>query len=1039
MRFGFLTVLVATSALFSVFVENEVAIAQSPAVDFNRDIRPILSDACFQCHGPDQKQRKAELRLDRKDDVFANRDGSFVIVPRKPNKSELLKRITSNDPDERMPPPDSGKQLSKPQIALIAKWIEQGAEWNEHWAFVAPRRPSIPQVKNQSWLRNEIDAFVLARLERDGLQPSWEADKITLLRRLSLDLVGLPPSIEQVDQYLSDKADSGFASQAERLLKSPHYGERWGRHWLDAARYADSDGFEKDKPRFVWAYRDWVINALNRDLPYDQFVIEQIAGDLLPNPRQDQLVATGFLRNSMINEEGGIDPEQFRMEAMFDRMDAVGKSILGLTIQCCQCHDHKYDPMTQEDYYGLFAFLNNSHEANISVYTPDALKKRADVLRQIHEIETDLRHKNPDWQQRMSEWEKQVEANQTQWTVVIPFSDDLTTGGQKYFPQKDGSLLAQGYAPTRHTANFRVKTDLTNVSAFQLELLNDPNLPHGGPGRSIEGTAALTEFEVTAAPADAPTKGAKIKIVNATADINLPKAELKEIYDDNTGKKRFTGPIAYAIDGNDKTAWGIDAGPSRRNRPRKAVFVAEKAISHPKGTLLTFHLSQRHGGWNSDDNQNHNLGRFRLSITTATNAVADALPQQVRIVLSIPREKRSRAQTATVFSYFRTTVPAWKAANERIEALWKQHPEPTSQLVLHERMDARKTSVLERGSFLKPTKAVEPAVPSFLHALPDGAKPTRLTLARWLVDRRSPTAARAIVNRVWQSYFGIGLVSTSEDLGFQSEAASHPELLDWLSVEFMEQGWSLKALQRLIVSSATYRQSSEITPESYRRDPYNRLLARGPRLRVEAEIVRDIALTASGLLNRKVGGPPVYPPAPEFLFKPPASYGPKVWKESTGADRYRRSVYTFRFRSVPYPALQAFDAPNGDFSCVRRSRSNTPLQALTTLNEPQFMECARALALRTLTGRRTNDERIRYAFRLCLTRAPSEQEFGILSKLLNEQKQQFAQESAKPWELAANDPKQPPQLPKGTTPADAAAWTIVARVLLNLDETITKQ
>ena len=1042
MSFHRFLISIVVASFCVVALENTAVFAQKaePAIDFNRDIRPILSNACFQCHGPDQQQRKAELRLDRKGDVFAKRDGSYAIVPGKPGESELLKRIVSGDPDQKMPPPDSGKQLSKQQISLVAKWIEQGAKWSKHWAFVAPRRPPVPKVKNQDWVRNEIDAFVLARLERDGLRPSPEAGKVTLLRRLNLDLVGLPPSIEEIDEHLTNENDTAFATQVQRLLKSPHYGERWGRHWLDAARYADSDGFEKDKPRFVWAYRDWVINALNRDLPYNQFIIEQIAGDLLPNPTQDQLVATGFLRNSMINEEGGIDPEQFRMEAMFDRMDAVGKSILGLTIQCCQCHDHKYDPMTQQEYYGLFAFLNNSHEANISVYSPNDLKQRADVLRQIHEIEADLRHKHPDWQRRMAEWEERAKTHQTKWTAVVPFSDDLTTGGQKYFPRKDGSLLAQGYAPTRHTANFRVKTDVKNITAFQLELLNDPNLPHGGPGRSIEGTAALTEFEVTAAPADAPGKGTKIKIVKATADINLPKVDLKDIYDDNTGKKRFTGPIAFAIDGDDKSAWGIDAGPERRNLPRKAVFVAEKPFSHPKGTLLTFHLSQRHGGWNSDDNQNHNLGRFRLSITTAPDAVADPLPKGVRDILSIPPEKRSRVQTATVFSYFRTTVPEWKPANDRIEELWKQHPEPASQLVLHERMDSRTTSVLARGNFLKPTEAVGPAVPSFLHALPDGAKPTRLTLARWLVDRRSPTAARAIVNRVWQSYFGIGLVSTSEDLGIQSEAASHPELLDWLAVEFMENGWRLKALHRLIVSSATYRQSSRITPESYARDPYNRLLTRGPRLRVEAEIVRDIALAVSGLLSRKVGGPPVYPPAPEFLFKPPASYGPKVWKESTGDDRYRRAVYTFRFRSVPYPALQAFDAPNGDFSCVRRSRSNTPLQALTTLNEPLFMECARALALRILNeADRTNDERIRYAFRLCLTRKPSEQEIGILSRLLAEQTQQYGQESAKPWDLAANDPKSPPKLPEGTTPADAAAWTVVARVLLNLDETITKQ
>jgi hypothetical protein len=742
----------------------------------------------------------------------------------------------------------------------------------------------------------------------------------------------------------------------------------------------------------------------------------------------------------MINEEGGVDPEQFRMEAMFDRMDAIGKSILGLTIQCAQCHNHKFDPLAQTDYYRMFAFLNNDHEANIAVYTPDEQMRRAEVFRGIHEIETELRHRQPDWRKRMHAWEDTVKNNQPKWIVVRPEVEGESTGGQKYLPMDDGSFLAQSYAPTKHTVKMHLKTDVANITAFRLELLNDPNLPMGGPGRSIWGTAALTEFKVKAAPADHPDKAEWVKFVKATADVNPPEKPLDRIYDDKSGKKRVTGPVSFAIDGKDETAWGTDVGPGRTNQPRKAVFLADKPIAHPKESILTFHLTQNHGGWNSDDNQNHNLGRFRLSITTQPGAEADPLPQRVRQILAIPRDQRTPAQEGVVFSYWRATVPEWKDANEQIEALWQKHPQGATQFVLQPRDQPRETHVLKRGDFLKPGKQVTPGVPAFLHSLPADAPPTRLTFAQWLVDRRSPTTARAIVNRVWQAYFGTGLVETSEDLGMQSVAPSHPELLDWLAVEFMETGWSLKKLHKLIVNSATYRQSSRVTAQLQARDPYNRLLARGPRFRVEAEIVRDIALAASGILNPEIGGRSVFPPLPMFLVEPPASYGPKIWPEDKGPERFRRGMYIFRYRSVPYPMLQTFDAPNGDFSCVRRARSNTPLQALMTLNEPVFLDCARGLALRTLAdGGQTDEERVEYAFRRCLARRPTAEERAELLKLLGKQHERFARPEAKPWELAANDPAHPPKLPKGVTPAQAAAWTVVSRVLLNLDETITKE
>jgi mono/diheme cytochrome c family protein len=1010
-------------------------------IDFDREIRPILSDKCFKCHGPDARERKGGLRLDTPEGTFGEAEsGGRAVVPGNLEESELYWRITSDDDLDRMPPPKSGKTLKAEEIGKLKAWIEQGAPYQRHWAFVAPVRPALPKVRDLPWCRNPIDRFILARLDREGLKPSPEADKVTLLRRLSLDLIGLPPTLEEIDAFLADDQPGAYERQIERLLDSPHYGERWGRIWLDAARYADSDGFEKDKLRFVWFYRDWVVNALNRDLPYDQFLIEQLAGDLLPNASQDQIVATGFLRNSMINEEGGVDPEQFRMEAMFDRMDAIGKSILGLTIQCAQCHSHKYDPLTQEEYYRMFAFLNDCHEANVAVYTPDQQRKRAELFRAIHKIEAELRDGCPDWRERMAAWEETVKANQPEWTILGPTVEELSTDGQKYLPMDDRSFLAQGYAPTKHRAHFIAKTDLKEITAFRLELLNDPNLPLGGPGRSIKGTCALTEFEVEAAPADAPEKTEKIKIIRASADVNPPEAPLEPIFDDKSGKKRVTGPVAFAIDGKDETAWGIDIGPGRSNQPRKAVFVAEKPIAHPNGTILHIYLRQDHGGWNSDDNQSNNLGRLRLSITNMPDAQADPLPARVREILSIPCDQRTPEQVAAVFSVWRTTVPEWRAANDQIEALWRQFPEPSSQLVLQAREKQRVTHRLERGDFLKPKEPVEPGVPSFLHPLPPDAPRDRLTFARWIADRNSPTTARAIVNRVWQVYFGTGLVASSEDLGTQSEPPSHPELLDWLAVEFMDRGWSLKELHRWIVTSSTYRQSSRVTPELLARDPYNRLLARGPRFRVDAELVRDIALAASGLLNPKLGGPSIFSPAPAFLFERPASYGPKVWHEATGPDRYRRALYTFRYRSVPYPMLQTFDAPNGDFACVRRARSNTPLQALTTLNEPVFMEAARALALRTLRdGGATDADRLRFAFRRCVARTPTAAESKALLSLLERQTKRFSEPGRNPWDLAVDKPDQPPPLPDGTTPAQLAAWTAVSRVLLNLDETITKE
>jgi hypothetical protein len=1008
------------------------------AVSFEKDVLPVLQKKCFACH--DAKKATASLRLDVRERAFkGGESGAKGIVPKKSAESEVYRRVTTKEEAEVMPP--KGERMTDKEVTNLKAWIDAGANWpdalsnetqKQHWAFVAPVRPPVPVNDG----KHPIDAFVRDRLKKEGMKPAEAADKRTLIRRVYLDLIGLLPTPAEVEAFVKNNDPKAFNEVVEKLLKSKQYGERWGRLWLDSARYADSDGYEKDKPRFVYFYRDWVVKAFNDDLPYNQFLIQQLAGDLLPTATQDQKVATGFLRNSMINEEGGIDPEQFRMEAMFDRMDAIGKGMLGLTIQCAQCHTHKFDPITHTEYYQLFAFLNTSHEANVAVYTAEELKQRAEIIEKTKQIEAELKHKNANWRERMEAWAKTQNTPQPTWQIHRAELD--SSGGQKHYLLEDGSILAAGYAPTKMTEPFMAKTNLKKISAVRLEVLNDPTLPRGGPGRAVNGLFGLTEIKVEVA-------GKPVKIVSATADANALERPLDKIFNDRSSKKRVTGPVEFAYDGKDDTAWSIDIGPGRSNVPRQAVFVFEKPVDIPADAKVTVKLTQNHGGWNSDDNQTNNLGRFRISLTDATDAKADLIPRHVRTILAKPVEVRMEADVDALFSTFRTTVTEWKAENEKIEQLWKQHPAGDTQLTLAEMDKPRTTHLLKRGDFLKPANPVDTGTPAFLNKLPKDAPANRLGLAKWMTSREAPTTARAIVNRVWQSYFGQGLHSTPEDFGTQSDTPTHPELLDWLAVELMEPGdkavtpWSLKQLHRLIVTSQTYQQNSVANKEQIARDPTNKWLARGPRFRVDAEVVRDVALQVSGLLDNSLGGPPVYPPIPEFLTQPPASYGPKTWPESTGKDRYRRSLYVFKFRSIPYPALQAFDAPTGDFSCVKRSRSNTPIQALVGLNETVFTEAAQALGLRLLNEAGTNSERIHLAYRLCASREATEAEQKTLAEFLKKQTIKFSDKQANPWAVAFRSPEQYKLLPNSATPAELAAWVAVARVMLNLDETMNKE
>jgi mono/diheme cytochrome c family protein len=1016
--------------------------ADGPNPDYLRDVRPILADNCFRCHGADEQSREAGLRLDvREAGVHGGESGDPAIVPGKPDVSQLIRRITSRDESERMPPPDAKSRLTSSQVETLRKWIANGALYQVHWAMVPPCKPPVPAASDTHWEVNEIDNFVLSRLRQEQLSPSAEATRTTLLRRLFLDSIGLPPSPKEVTTFLADASPGAYERQVDKLLASEHFGEKWARHWLDVARYADSDGYEKDLPRKQYLWRDWVIDAINRDMPYNQFIIEQVAGDLLPNATQSQRVATGFLRNGMVNEEGAIIHEQFRMEGLFDRLDCLGKSVLGLTIQCAQCHSHKFDPISQTEYYRLLAFLNDDYEAISWVYTDEQLTRIATVERDVRKLEAKLKTKHPDWQSRFAEWEVKTKKEADAWTVLEPIDPEFLGGLAHPQALPDRSVLTLGFRPEGGDLVVMSTTKMPRVTGLRLDALTHGDLPFGGPGRSQRGTFALSEIFVEAQQLGKPNATwEKVKVTDAVASFAQEKQTLGEPWRRSDKDTRVVGPANYLVDGKDDTAWGADRGPGRRHQDLAANLRFEKPVSYPDGTRFKITLRFQHGGADAHGRTNNFLGRFRLSITDNDKSL-QPLPHFVTESLNIPAERRSEQQNEALFNFWRETDPSLAEGNAAISKLWSDYPEGETVLNLAARKPEhyRQTAILERGNWQKPTTAVTPGVPAALHALPQDAPPNRLTLARWLVDRRSPTTARVEVNRVWQSVFGIGIVETAEDFGVRASPPSHPELLDWLAIDFMDHDWSLKHLLRTVVTSATYHQESRFTNELLDRDPKNRLLARGPRFRVEAEVARDTVLAASGLLNPKRGGPSFFPPVPESLFA--TSYIPAAdfWMTASGSERYRRSLYIFRRRSMPDPVLASLDAPNGDFSCARRTRSNTPLAALSTLNESVFVDSARALALRVLREAAATDrDRVDYAFKLCLNRVPSPAERDEVMSLYQSQHKRLADGWISSRAIATGSHETLPDLPKGISPTDAAAWTVVARVLLNLDETLSK-
>jgi len=1162
--------------------------AAAEKISYSRDVRPILATKCFACHGPDDHGRQADLRLDTSEGATAARDDAAAIRPGDPAASGLIRRILSEDPDELMPPPSSRKTLTPQQKAILQQWVTEGAKYEEHWSFVIPTRPKVPSVGDAARTQNEIDRFIARRLEQEGLTPSPEADRLTLIRRVSLDLIGLPPSIEEVDAFAASTAPDAYEQLVDRLLASPHYGERWGRRWLDLARYADTNGYEKDRPRSVWPYRDWVIRAVNSDLPFSQFTIEQLAGDMLPGATPDQLTATGFHRNTMLNEEGGIDPLEFRFHAMTDRVATTGTTWLGLTLGCTQCHTHKYDPIQHTEYYGVMALLNNADEPDLDL--PSADRDREIAARWI-EADRLLRELPGKWPVAEVEW-------QTPRPVAIQ-----TESGQSPQIQGDQSLLFPAAGPEGDAVTIELTTPPGSIDRLRLEALTDPSLPSQGPGRTPHGNFVLSEIVIEAAPATASSaetaEWKRISIASAEADVEQPSYPVAAAFDgqEKTGwavqapgkplnashsatfrfqegvdlgvetrwrvrlveksvplhtigrprislghpvasspeqiheRRRVAREGAYeawlakerertvpwtdlrpasmktnlplltlqpdssvfasgditkddtyeltfdnvpagttairlevlpddrlpaggpgltyyegpkgdfflgefqvfagdrqlkirsasesyaknnfgantsalaATDGNPETGWTC-AG--RFGEPHQAVFVLDQPLETTGPLRVTLRFGRHYAC---------SLGRFRIGATSHSGGgTARDIPRDIDTLLAMKDTDLSEEQRQRLSEFFLLTTPELAAEAKRIRELRQPLAELTT-LVFRERPpeSPRPTYRHHRGEYAQPKELVSAGIPAVLQKGREKPPGDRLDFARWLVSRENPLTARVIANRQWAAFFGQGLVRSQGDFGVQGDAPTHPELLDWLACELIDDGWSLKRLHRQIVLSATYRQASKTTPEALARDPQNRLLGRAPRVRIDAELVRDLALSAAGTLSDKMYGTPVYPPQPAGVTD--IAYGGATWTPSAGEDRLRRGIYTFLKRTAPYAMFTTFDGPTGEVCIAQRETANTPLQALTMLNDPVLIEAAERLGQLALNQPGDDAARITMLFRRCITRPPTPDELARLQAFVDARR------------------------PKGAAPDSAAqrtVWNAVARALLNLDETITR-
>ena len=1165
----------------------------APVIDYSRDIRPIFSDNCYECHGPDAAVRKAHLRLDRREDVVAALPNGVVpIVPGDADASVLIHRVTATDPTDRMPPAiGDHTALSATQIDLLRTWINQGAHWATHWSFIKPTRPPVPQTHGSSVVRNPIDSFILTRLEGDMLRQSPEADRATLLRRITLDLTGLPPTPIDVDAFVSDKIPGAYTRVITRLMRSPRFGEHMARYWLDAARYGDTHGLHLDNDRSMWPWRDWVIDAFNSNMPFDQFTIEQLAGDLIPEPTLEQRIATGFNRNNVSTSEGGAIDAEYLVKYAADRVETTATVWMGLTMACAQCHDHKFDPISQKEYYEFFAFFNNTTEnamdGNRSDPPPVVRVARGEQRNILESLEAELQTQlarieapDPLIDSAQREWESRWRSLWAAQWQALEVSSATSRGGATLTTLEDGSTLASGENPAKDVYTFVARTDATDISLLRLEALTHPDLPHTGPGRAVNANMVLSEIEATAVSVLDPARRQVIRFATASAD-----------------HQQMNGPflVTMAIDGliDDTNGWAIEG--FNRREDRTAVFAAAEPFGFAGGTELTVRLRFE------TIHAQHTIGRTRLSIAGSGemnevfagasmsewqvagpfaaesgqiahdtaygpeqnldaislndswadgddtlswraepafhNGVLHMLPGDIaatylyrtvtsptarsmdlslgsddaikvwlngarvhdnyvprgvaadqdritidlqagdnhllmkitnlgggygfyfkptdeghgsdllRIVNLLALDEQARTpdtETAIANFYRRHYSPDLRPVFEHADDLRRRQTELQAALpitlVMNENPMRRQTYILNRGQYDDPRDPVSATTPQCLPPITprDTEYADRLDMARWLVRDDHPLTARVIVNRLWQQVFGTGIVETVSDFGSQGQWPSHPELLDWLAVEFIESGWDVRHMMRLMLTSATYRQSAAVTPELLTIDPDNRLLARGPRFRLDAEVIRDQALAASGLLVEQIGGPGVRPYQPEGLWKAVAypDSNTQVFMADGGDAQYRRSMYTYWKRTSPPPNMTAFDAPDRETCTVRRPRTNTPLQMLVLLNDRQFVEAARVLAQRAMLESGNEPARqVTRAFRLLLAREPNQAELDVLLQLRQRMIDRYTADPSSAEQLLSvgDAPRDVP-----LDPIVHAAMTNVVSALLGLDETVTK-
>lgn len=1034
---------------------EEPAAPKSGSVDYNRQIRHILADKCLACHGFDAAERKGNLRLDvRESAVGAAESGEHAIVPGKPEASELVKRINSADADLRMPPPETKKSLTDAEKALLKQWIAEGAVYQTHWAFSAPKQPPLPEVKERSWPRGEVDLFIASMLESKGMKPSKEAERTTLIRRATLDLTGLPPTIADVDAFLADQSPDSYERLIDRLMASPFHGERMAVDWLDASRFADTHGYHIDAGRDMTRWREYVIESFNRGTSWDQFTTEQIAGDLLPDtadPAENlrRKIASGFNRNNMINFEGGAIPQEYLTAYIIDRVNTTGTVFLGLTVGCTQCHDHKFDPLTQKDFYSLYAFFNTLPENGLDgskgnaapllkAPRPGQDQLLAAIGSSLADLEKRLVSPLPEVDAAQAKWEvSAIEEAKNAWQFP-EVSQVISKGGATLKKLPDGSHLATDKNPDKETYEVRLllRPELKQITALRLEALPDDSLPMKGAGRSPNGNIVMTGIKI-ALRTDSKGEGEWLDVPIKAAEADFSQKEYQ---------------IGGVLDADPANGWGIfpEVG-----KPHQAMFTLAEplALGSPREIKVTLDFQSQFS--------QHQIGRFRLAVgSTAKPQLAELLPAEVATALTVAAEKRTDAQTAAVRKHYREKVsPEFAKLNEQLAKLKKQREDleknvPTV-MVMQDMDKPRETFILVRGAYDKPGEKVTANIPSFLPPLPEGKPHNRLALAQWLIHPKNPLMSRVTVNRYWQMFFGTGLVKTSEDFGTQGELPTHPELLDWLATDFMgvpsaptrsasegETGWDIKRLVRRIVTSSTYRQSSIITPDLKAKDPENRFLARGPRHRLQAEFIRDEALFLGGLLNRKIGGSSVSPYQPAGIWEELASrsdgknWTAQEYSQSHGEDLYRRTMYTYWKRTAPPPSLMTFDAPDRETCTVRRARTNTPLQALVLMNDPTYVEASRKFAERIMKeGGASTEERLKFAFRSTLARPPSPAEFAVLRSVYEKQLARFKASPAAATKLLSVGESSRDESLDGT---ELAAWSIVASALMNLDETLTK-